>query len=297
MKLIVGSLASFALFSGLSLPADPSLRILAERSFVAGEWQASADAWRRLLEAHPQDAFGKMRLGASLHMLGENLQAMEILEEAKLPGELLLPEALAWKAAAESAEELVDVAIESLVAAADLGWWDGVMINDSKSLRPLLRNPKLVSLRTKAEARADEAMDQFDPFVGRWRMIHERRDAAGNWQEIARGERIIERRSQGRVIVDELSSGGNHLAGWHPGTCSWRLYRCGTGESSGKVTPWIGRFEKAEARFLPAEVEVGKEQACILLRAEGEENFVEEFYLRTGNRERLVERRRHERLQ
>jgi hypothetical protein len=270
LKTVLASLALLGINLGLPTQ-DP--RMAAEHSFHQGKWQESASAWRSVLAKTPGDSFAMMRLGACLHLLGQNLEAIEILEEARLPGDWLMPEALAWKAAAEVSEDLVEAAIESLTAAAQAGWWDGELLQGSRALRPLFKHPGVIDLREAAESRAKEAVDQFDPFLGRWRS--------------SEGERSIERAARGMCIIDELDSGGSHLYGWHPGTCTWRLYRC----EAGKITAWIGRFENGEGRFIDPEG-----QRLMRWRKEGEAAFVEEIFQLKGDREKLLLRRHHERL-
>jgi len=117
---------------------------------------------------------------------------------------------------------------------------------------------------------------------------------------VGHGHRKLQKHPNKMTIVDELSTGGLGLYSWDPVSCTWRLFRQVPTEARGKVGMWQGRFEGSLGIFDGGGSMPGAKpepRLRIMLTREDHDHFVEQLFDLENGRDRLRERRRHQRIE
>lgn len=141
--------------TGVPAQDAAALREAAEAAFAAGDWEAAAREYRRLLELQPENAPAWLQLGLSLHSLGELGPARQAYRQAEEHGggTPVAGRALYHRARAEAAGGDADGALATLEELAALG----------------ASAPLVVALGSAEEFDAVRADPRFEPLVDRMR--------------------------------------------------------------------------------------------------------------------------------
>jgi tetratricopeptide (TPR) repeat protein len=186
MKLVITRAAWTAILLVVTAGAAADLRIeaptplaslaaQADAAYQARDWKSAAPLYQRLADAQPDGYVNWMRLGASLHGLGENAQALRAYETAKSRG---APASVVQYNVAVTLASMGEreKAVVALTDAVTQGHGRPDLMRSDPDLAGLRSDARFASLVAQAEKnqapceyRAESR--QFDFWVGDWNVV------------------------------------------------------------------------------------------------------------------------------
>jgi tetratricopeptide (TPR) repeat protein len=178
---------TLALASGTTTPTQmhgdsrSALALLAERAdaaYRAKDWKAALPLYRQMVDEQAQDYTNWLRLGACLHGVGENAEALTAYERARTNG--APPSAVQYEMAlAFAAVGDTDRAFAALTEAVKQGHGRPDLMMSDADLAGMRSDARFVALLGEAEknqAPCDYRSEsrQFDFWVGDWKVVRTR---------------------------------------------------------------------------------------------------------------------------
>lgn len=225
-------------------PDSPAkLKATAERAFQLRDWNAAAEAYRKLLDrTTPNDGQAWFRLGYALQATGKLDAAIEAhqkaLRDARFKSAALYNLACAWALKGKR-----DKALDHLQQAVEAGFYTPRPIDEDPDFKSLLKDKRFQELARRARPPSERPVyRQFDFWVGQWDVFN----AAGK----RIGRNTIEKQEGGFLLLERWAnlagSTGTSINYFDPQTKKWRQTWVDKG---GGVLRSVGEMRSGKMEF------------------------------------------------